>query len=169
MNPFTVFLPVYNEEEILVANTEKLLQYLDSLHEPYEVLIGSNGSVDATPQLGEALEKRYPQVRFFHMPEKGPGNAFRKAAELMEFGSLISLDMDLSVALHFVPEALKLLEHYDIVVGSKKLGIENRSLYRRLGSGLFIAYSKWLGLPFDDYSLGAKAYRKSVLDTYRDV
>jgi glycosyltransferase involved in cell wall biosynthesis len=169
MGPFTVFLPVYNEEEILVANTEKLLYFLDSLQTPYEVLIGSNGSEDATPRLGEALEQRYPQVRFFHLPEKGPGTAFRKAVELMRYGAIISLDMDLSVALQFVSDALQLLADYDIVVGSKKLGIENRSLYRRLGSGLFITYSKWLGLPFDDYSLGAKAYRKSIVETYRDV
>jgi hypothetical protein len=85
----------------------------------------------------------------------------------MRYECLISLDMDLAVALRFVPEALRLLEEYDIVIGSKKLGVENRSLYRRLGSDFFVAYSRMLGLPFDDYSLGAKAYRKSVLDAYR--
>jgi len=168
MSGFTVFLPVYNEEEIFVENSEKLLRYLDSLQIPYEVLIGSNGSVDATPRLGEELQKHCPTVRFFHLPVKGPGTALRTAIGLMGYDRLITLDMDLPVPLDFIPEAVKLLERYDIVIGSKKLGVDNRRFYRRLGSDLFIACAKrLLGLPYDDYSLGAKAYRKTVLERYK--
>ena len=42
--PFTVGVPVYNEEAILVPNTERLLSYLQSLGRDFEVIIGSNGS-----------------------------------------------------------------------------------------------------------------------------
>jgi glycosyltransferase involved in cell wall biosynthesis len=170
MQPFTVFLPVYNEEDILVANTEKLLHYLDSLKTPYEVVIGSNGSVDSTPRLGQTLKGKYPQLRFFHIPEKGPGAALREAINRVSHDCLITLDMDLPVPLDFIPRAVELLSDHDIVVGSKKLGVERRSPYRRVGSSLFIFCSKTLlGLPFDDYSLGAKAYRKSVLKRYEGL
>ena len=51
-NPgFTIFIPVYNEEELLVKNTVYLLTFLDSLKLPYEVILGSNGSMDGTVDL----------------------------------------------------------------------------------------------------------------------
>ena len=37
--PFTIGIPVYNEEAILVPNTERLLAFLDHLGPDYEVLI----------------------------------------------------------------------------------------------------------------------------------
>ena len=167
MMPFTVFLPVYNEEEILVPNMEKLLRYLDSLQTPYEVLIGSNGSDDATLHLGEALEKQYPHLRFFHIPEKGPGTALRKAIGMMSHDGLITLDMDLPVPLDFIPKAVELLDDHDIVVGSKKLGGRTSQPLPAVGEwSIYILLKMLLGLPFEDYSLGAKAYRKTVLKRY---
>lgn len=168
VQPYSLFLPVYNEEVLLVSHTEKLLQYLPRLKNPFEVLIGSNGSTDSTPRLGEELAARNPLVRFFHLPKKGPGAAFRRAIELMRYDQLVCMDMDLSTSLDFVPTSLDLLAHHDIVIGSKKMGVESRGPLRRWGSNLYIATSKLLmGLPFDDYSLGAKAYRKPVLERYR--
>jgi len=43
-NPFSVFIPVYNEEGILVSNTERLIFHLDRYGVDYEIIIGSNGS-----------------------------------------------------------------------------------------------------------------------------
>lgn len=170
MQPFSLFLPVYNEEELLRANTEQLLQYLPRLKIGFEIILGSNGSTDATPQLGCELAAQHPEVQFFHLPEKGPGSAFREALDRMRYDCLVCMDMDLSTALDFIPTSLDLLDHQDIVIGSKKTGVETRSPVRRWGSDLFIAVSKTLtGLPFDDYSLGAKAYRKVVLQRYREV
>jgi glycosyltransferase involved in cell wall biosynthesis len=161
-------LPVYNEEALLLTNTEKLLSYLGSLATPFEILIGSNGSNDRTVELGEELQGRYLQVRFFHLLQQGPGAAFRRAVELMRHDALICLDMDLPVPLDFIAESLKLLEENDVVIGAKKLGIENRSWLRRLGSDCYIACAHRLtGLPYNDYSLGAKAYRKEVLNRYK--
>lgn len=166
--PFSVFLPVYNEEQILAANTERLLAFLDSFGVAYDVVIGSNGSTDRTVQLGETLQQHHSNVRFFHLPASGPGAALRQALDLMRHELVVCLDMDLSSDLGFIAAALRLLKDHDIVLGSKKMGVESRSLIRRLGSDLFIFCSqRLLGLPFDDYSIGAKAYRKTVLQRYR--
>jgi glycosyltransferase involved in cell wall biosynthesis len=170
MPAFAVFLPVYNEEEILKPNMERLLAYLSGLGPDFEILIGSNGSTDGTVRLGEELARRDARVRFFSEPRRGPGAALRTAVGLMRHDLLICLDMDLSTDLGFVPEALRLLESSDVVIGSKCLGRDHRSFVRRLGSGLFIAASRLLlNLPFDDYSIGAKAYRKAVLERYLDA
>ena len=104
-------------------------------------------------------------MRFFSLAQKGPGRAFSHALTVFQGRSLITLDMDLSVDLQsFVPEALRLLEDgRDVVVGSKRQGRQERSAARILGSGMFIAAAKLLlGLPFEDYSLGAKAFSRRV-------
>ena len=160
MTPFTVGIPVYNEEAILVPNTERLIAFLDGLGREYEVLIGSNGSTDSTTALGADLSRRFRQVTFFHLPERGVGLAFREFVRRARQPLLVSVDMDLSIDMTFVPQALELLEMNDIVVGSKKMGNQQRSAFRKLGSDTFLRIAHvLLGLPFDDYSIAAKAYR----------
>jgi glycosyltransferase involved in cell wall biosynthesis len=160
MPQVSVFLPVYNEEAILRANAEALLAFLDGSGLDYEVIIGSNGSTDRTPQLGRQLQERHGRLMFFHLPQRGPGRAFAQVVEMAASPCLVTLDMDLSVSPDFVPRAVKLLEDHAVVVGSKKQGLEERSWTRVLGSALYIACARLLlGLPFRDYSIGAKGLR----------
>ena len=167
--PFVVGIPVYNEEAILVANTERLLAFLNGLGREYEVIIGSNGSTDSTTALGVDLGRRFANVTFFHLPEKGVGDAFREFLRRARHPFLVSVDMDLSVELEFIPRSLELLETHEIVVGSKKMGKQKRSTFRKLGSDTFLRIAHvLLGLPFDDYSIAAKAFRTDVCRRFVD-
>src|SRR5437667_124425 len=169
LTPFTVGIPVFNEEAIVVDNTERLLAFLDGLGREYEVIIGSNGSTDSTTALGVDLSRRFKPVTFFHIPERGVGLAFREFVSRARHPLLMSLDMDLSVDLSFVPTALDLLDTHDIVVGSKKLGKQRRSLFRRLASELFLsAVRLLLGIAYEDYSIAAKAFRVATLRRFID-
>jgi hypothetical protein len=50
------------------------------------------------------------------------------------------------------------------------MGHEERTVLRRLGSDLFILTAGiLLGLPFEDYSIGAKAYKRDLLLHYFDT
>ena len=170
MPQFSIFIPVYNEQAILVGNTHRLCTFLDGLGLSYEVIIGSNGSTDRTEELGWELSADLPQVRFFHLPLKGPGYAFAHALKIFRGRYLITLDMDMAVELEFVPQALELLTRYQVVVGSKRQGRQERSATRILGSGMFISAARiLLSLPFEDYSLGAKAFSRGVLKRFADA
>ncbi|HEX9757601.1 MAG TPA: glycosyltransferase family 2 protein [Nitrospiria bacterium] len=165
MDPYTVFIPVYNEEEILEKNTQKLMNFLEKLDTPYEIILGSNGSSDRTPEIGLMLQEKFPQVKFFHIEDKGPGSALKKGITLSSYHNIISVDMDLSVDLNFIKMANKLLSDFDLVVGSKRMGAQKRSLLRKVASASFIFCAMiLLGLSFDDYSLAAKAYKKKILE-----
>ena len=167
--PFTVGIPVLNEEAILVPNTERLLAFLDGIGREYEVIIGSNGSTDSTTALGVDLSRRFANVTFFHLPEKGVGLAFKEFVRRARHPYLVSVDMDLSVDLSFVKTAVDLLDTHDIVVGSKKMGNQERTLFRRLGSDSFLQATRLLlGLTYDDYSIAAKAFRVEVLRRFID-
>jgi len=169
VTPFTVGIPVFNEEAILVANTERLLAFLDGLGRDYEVIIGSNGSTDSTTTLGADLSRRFAHVSFFHLPERGVGLAFREFVRRARHPLLVSVDMDLSVDLAFVTTALDLLATHDIVVGSKKMGNQQRTWFRKLASDSFLRVVRLLlGLTYDDYSIAAKAFRVDVLRGFAD-
>jgi len=166
----TVGIPVYDEEEILESNTRVLLDCLRARGGRFEILIGSNGSTDQTVVIGEQLAARHPEVRFFHLPRPGVGTVFRRFMDLATHDVLVSMDMDLAVDLAFIDEAYRSLRSADIVVGSKSEGSQRRSLFRRFGSGLFVVLaSRLLGIDFDDFSIGAKAYRVSAIRPYASL
>lgn len=164
MPDYTVFIPVLDEEAILEANTLSLLAFLRALGREFELIIGSNGSSDRTPALGAELERNHPEVRFFHLDQKGPGRAFARAVGMAASDRVVTLDMDLSTNLDFVPRALGLLDEHAVVVGSKRQGRQERSLTRILGSGSYIFCARLLlGMPYQDYSIGSKGFRVELL------
>lgn len=160
----TVFIPVYNEEPILAENTRAVLKYVEAFGIPHEVIIGSNGSTDRTPEIGASLAAADPRVVFFHIKQRGPGRAFAEAIRRARYEYFLCLDADLSFEMQFVDNALRELAGHDAVVGSKMLGKQQRSPMRIVASKMFIYLTRLLfRLPFQDYSIGAKAYRTERL------
>jgi len=163
----TVFVPVYNEEALMASHTRRLLAYLDTLGRPYEILIGSNGSTDGTVRIAGELCHAYPRVRLFHLPEKGVGRAFKEGVRISRYDRIVTVDMDLSIHLGFIKEASRLLDQYDMVIGSKITGSQERAWIRRLASISFIRLAgSLLRIHFNDYSIAAKGYRKSLVERY---
>ncbi len=158
---FSILIPLYNEQESLIPNIGRLLRFLEQGGMKAEILLGSNGSTDATASIGRMLQEAFPgQIRFFHIDGRGlVGEVFVRAAEMASSPVLISIDADLPIDLEFITGALKLLGENDIIVGSKLSGSQERSFHRILASQFYIACARvLLGLPYDDYSIGAKAY-----------
>ena len=158
---FSIGIPVYNEESILVENTLRLGKYLKELGS-YEIIIVSNGSTDRSAELGRMLASENSEIRFYEIPQRDVAKAFQTMLQEAGCDFLITLDMDLSIDLKFIDRALTLLESHDLVVGSKKLGDQHRSWVRRWGSAVYIRCADiLLDLGVEDYSMGAKGYRIS--------
>lgn len=165
MDNITIVIPVYNEEDILVENSKKLIHFLDTLFFKYEVIIIDNGSTDETTRKGKELEREFSdKIRFLSTRQKGVGLAFKKAVEVSKYDKILSLDIDLSAELDFVPMCHELLDNYDIVIGSKKAGTQTRPLLRRVASSTFIFLTRvLLGLDITDYSISTKGYTKNKI------
>lgn len=141
-----------------------LMGYLNHLAVPFEVILGSNGSTDSTADIGGRLARTFQPVSFFHLNRRGAGLAFARALEQAKCGKFLCVDMDLSVELAFIDQALEALTDHDAVVGSKCVSTQKRPMYRILASEIFIALSKWLlKMPYRDYAIGAKAYRTNAI------
>lgn len=170
MPEFAIFIPVLDEAGLLRANCLRLVEHLEAISPNFELIIASNGSRDATPALGAELAAQEPRLRFFHLDQRGPGRALAQALDLVSAPKLITLDLDLSTDLGFVAQALDLLESHAVVVGSKQQGRQERVWWRVLGSGAYIFCARrFLGLPYQDYSLGAKGFRLDWLRGQRSA
>ncbi|MBF0530483.1 MAG: glycosyltransferase family 2 protein [Deltaproteobacteria bacterium] len=165
----SVIIPVLNEADILEANTRHLLEYLKTLSRPFEIIIVSNGSTDQTETIGRNLPITFKEVTFLALTIKGVGRAFAAGVHRARFSHMVSLDMDLSIDLDFIPRSLDLLREFQMVVGSKKMGSQRRTFVRKAGSTAFILTARaLLGLSFKDYSIAAKAYRREMVLKHLD-
>ena len=167
MKPFSIIVPVYNEEEILERNTEVLIDHANSLALPYEIIIVSNGSTDASRKIGLNLQKRFPQVKFFSLSKRGVGRAFKKGIMESRYDHIVFMDADLSADLAFVEKSNELLDKHVLVLGSKIKGLQHRGIVRKMGSFVFyLSVLALMGLKYVDYAPGAKAYRRDFLRKY---
>lgn len=166
--PLTFIIPAYNEEAILAANIDRLRAFLKECGiGEYELILVSNGSTDRTVEIARMCAMGRQDLHVIVLDRRGVGRAFKEAVHRARYDRLICLDLDLTIDLAFIRTAADLLGTADIVVGSKQTGTQRRSWVRRLASATFIACTRTLlGLRFTDYSIGAKAYRKGVIEPY---
>ena len=161
---FSVIIPVYNEEKVIVKNTEKILTFLNKMKIPFEIVLGNNGSTDRTEELGRCLEKKYKNIKFVSSNEKGVGIGIKEAILNSSYEKLVEMPMDLCIDLKFIPSCVELLDHYAIVIGSKKMGKQKRALWKIILSFGYIFLMRYMfGLEYVDYSVGGKGYKKSFI------
>ena len=169
MRGVSFFIPVYNEAEIMEANLTRLAAFCQGLDRPFEIIVGSNGSIDASPAIGLRLSQEMAELTFFHLESRGAGLAFQEGTRRARYPIILTQDMDLSVDLGFIPQALELMADYDLVIGSKRMGAQRRSTLRVVASGAYIFCARLLlGLDYQDYSLAAKAFDKKLVDHFAD-
>jgi glycosyltransferase involved in cell wall biosynthesis len=165
MSHYSVLVPVYNESEIIVEKISELMNYLDGENPDYEIIVCDNGSTDDTREATAKIGDN--RFRFFSIPERGVGRAFKEMVAQARNDKIISIDVDLSSDLSFIPECVKLLDEYDAVVGSKKKGEQERRWYRTFISDGYIRLVKMLlEIDYSDYSIGTKGWRKSRIEGY---
>jgi glycosyltransferase involved in cell wall biosynthesis len=158
----SIFIPVYNEEQILAETAQTLHKFLNDQNLEHEIVVVSNGSNDHTLEIGNELQVKFPWFKFFETGERGAGRAFALGVKEAKGEFLITVDADLSSGLDFIP--LKVLEHAEMVVGSKSLGQQKRSFIRVFASQLYISIAQTVfGLTVTDYSIGVKGFRRELL------
>jgi len=121
---FSVVIPLYNEEEILVDAVEELHGELTHRFagNDFEILLVENGSSDATPSLCAELDARYSGVRALHCPQPDYGAALKMGILEARGEYVVGDEIDLG-DISFYERALTLLQEEDLqmIVGSKAL------------------------------------------------
>jgi len=161
----SLVVPVHNEAARMWSNAVALRRHMKRIGEPFEMIIVENGSVDDTPIVAEALCTRFREIKCLTFPEASLGDALKLGIGAATGEKILYYPLDLSIGLDFIPKSIRLLEKYDLVVASKRLGEDHRSLLRRLTSITYHRLVRLLyGTQLSDTTC-AKAYRKSAVSS----
>lgn len=162
-----IMIPTYNEAK----NIEILINKILALNIDCIILVVDDNSPDGTGEIVDKLSKSNSQIRIIHRRGKrGRGIAGIEGmfyALNEDINCLVEMDADLSHDPSYIPEFLKEIENYDVVIGSRCIagGAEKgRSLIRQYISILAHAYLRLvLGFKVTDPSSGYRCFRKNVL------
>lgn len=165
-----ILLPVYNEEHVLEKSVTTLRKFLQDNVTDFNwiITIGDNASTDSTMAVAGDLEKRFDDVRVFHLGQKGRGRMVKYAWQKSEADILSYMDIDLSTDLNaFPPMVQAIMDGCDAAIGSRQYKGANvdRSFKREAISRGYIWILKLLlGFPFTDAQCGFKAVSKKLVN-----
>lgn len=116
----SVILPTYNERDNVVELVQAIHRHLESQHFRYEVVIVDDNSPDGTAGVVRAAFGDDPRVRLHvRTGERGLATALRYGAEHSDGEVLVFMDTDFNHDPAAIPQLIKFLEYYDVVIGSR--------------------------------------------------
>lgn len=162
----SIVIPIYNEEAILNAAVVDLIDRLDRMDWPYEVILAENGSKDRTIAIAEELSERFEGVSTFSSAKANYGAALKEGILRARGEFVICDEIDLCDT-DFYTRAMALLEtnEAELVVGSKAMrgASDERPFTRRLATHVINGMLRVsLGFKGTD-THGLKAFRRSSL------
>ena len=169
---YSIIIPAYNESERLAVSLPKVLDYLDRLGAPAEIVVVNDGSSDDTAEVVRRFARLHPEVRLVENPgNRGKGYSVRNGMLAATGDVLLFTDADLSSP---ITEAGKLFEAIeqgvDVAIGSRwlraELQTERQPWHRQLYGRLFnLALRITLGLNYRDTQCGFKAFTRAAAQT----
>lgn len=162
-----IVIPTYNEAD----NIELLVGGILAIKDNAELIIVDDNSPDGTGEIADRLSKIYPQIHVIHRNgARGRGLAgiegFKYALKL-DMPYIMEMDADFSHDQKYIPDFLKAIENYDVVIGSRYVGGGNdkRGFRRRIVSKLAGAYiRKALETRIKDPTSGYRCFKRNVLE-----
>ena len=162
----SVVIPVYNEQENLEALFTRLIQVMDRLGKPYEIVFTNDGSRDRSGQmLKEYHERRPKQVRVIDFNGNfGQHMAIMAAFERVRGDVIVTLDADLQNPPEEIPKLLAAIEAgHDVVGGYRK--DRQDTFFRKQASRIINGIrAKITNIRMRDQGCMLRAYRKNIID-----
>lgn len=163
-----VVIPTYNE----IKNIGLLIRSLMGINPSFSIVVIDDNSPDGTYREVKKLQEVYKNLYLIVRDRKrGLGSAYiegfryalRKGYEL-----ILQMDADSSHLPSYIPDMIKLMSEYDLVIGSRyipKGGVADWPLGRVLISRLANIFSQLLlRIPIHDLTSGFKCMKRSVLE-----
>lgn len=162
-----VIIPTFNEQENILNMIPEVLRQDEGLH----VLVVDDNSPDGTAATVKDLMKDNPRIHLLERERKmGLGTAYVagfKYAIANGFAHVFEMDADFSHDPNMLPEFLRTVKDYDLVLGSRYIrgvNVINWPMKRLLLSYFANQYTRIVtGLPVKDATGGFKCFRVEVL------
>ena len=163
----SIVVPVYNEEGNLPILIPKLMEVLDGLGKPYEMIFVDDGSTDRSREFLKEKASHYPQIHVLGF-RKNCGETAAGAAGLKEARGevVITIDADLQNDPMDIPRMLGYLRDYDMVTGWRQK--RDDSWVKRITSKIANAIRNRLsGETIRDSGCTFRAYKRECLQNLK--
>ena len=159
----SIVLATYNERENILDTIQSIFEYVK---DPVEVIVVDDDSEDETWKLVEKLnDPRAIVIR--RVDTRGLASAFNRGI-IESRGEIVGwMDADMCMPPSMLPDMIKKLDEYDIVVGSRYApgGQDDRAFLRVASSRLINGLAQVvLGFGIKDYDSGFVVLRRSVFN-----
>lgn len=163
----SIILPTYKEKDNIVELIQAIFASLEPNGLEYEVVVVDDNSPDGT---AEAVRRNFDgdgRVKLFvRTGERGLATAIRYGVEHSNGEIIVSMDTDFNHDPKILPQMIKFLEFYDIVIGSRFVmagGMEDR--FRQFSSLIYNYGIRLLfGTPVHDNLSGFFSIRRAELE-----
>ncbi|RKY86697.1 polyprenol monophosphomannose synthase [candidate division KSB1 bacterium] len=164
-----IIIPTYNERE----NIERIIDCIFSVDNNLNVLVVDDNSPDKTWEIVEKMVQKDSRVFLIRRKNKlGLGTAYIegfKFALKNNYDYIFEMDADFSHDPKEIPNFLKTVKDYDLVIGSRYIrgvNVVNWPLRRLILSYGANVYTRIItGLPIKDSTGGFKCFRRKVLES----
>jgi dolichol-phosphate mannosyltransferase len=160
----SLVIPAFNEEPNVEACYREVVQALEPLGEPFEVIVVDDGSTDRTPEILRALAARDPRLRLVRFRRNAGQTAALAAGFRAARGPVVvTMDADLQNDPRDIPALLAALESADAACGWR---VDRRDPWtKRIASRIANRVrSRMTGDGVHDTGCTLKAFRRSALD-----
>jgi len=164
-----VVVPTYNERENLQNLVGKIRQHAGGVH----VLVVDDNSPDGTGCMADELAAESDGTLFVlhRIKKEGLGRAYVagfQEALRRGYDIVLQMDADLSHDPAYLPDFLKKIENYDVVLGSRYvqgINVVNWDFKRLILSKTATKYVQFITrMPFSDITGGFKCWRGKTLE-----
>ena len=165
INNFSVVIPVFNEEEVVLESANKIYKICLEMNKPFEIIFSENGSTDNTVKLIETFIRDKDNCFMINNNFANYGLALKNGFESVKNDIVISFDIDY-FSKKFLEQALQLDENFVALVASKRLSEseDERTLIRKMATSVFVFILKLLFRTSLTDTHGMKAIRKDNIE-----
>lgn len=161
----SVVIPVYNEERWV----EGLIDRVQAVPMPKEIIIVNDRSTDGTPAILDRLQSKFDNIRVFHQEKNGgKGAALREGFKHCTGDVVVVQDADWEYDPAEYPKLVQpiLDDKADVVFGSRFIGEQHRVLYywhSLANHGLTWLSNIFTDLNLTDMETCYKVFRREVI------
>ncbi|MBE9211868.1 glycosyltransferase family 2 protein [Plectonema cf. radiosum LEGE 06105] len=165
--PFSIILPVYNEEDGINATLDRLQETLNIVDCTYEIIAVNDGSTDNSSKV---LNARTDITVIQHRRNRGYGAALKTGIRHAQYPLIVITDADGTYPNERIPELVALARQADMVVGARIGANVSYSTIRKIPKWFLVRFAQWMtGCKIPDLNSGLRVFRKSVVERFLKI
>lgn len=160
MKSVSFVLPCFNEEENIEYTLTELQNILSEIKCDYEVIVVDNNSTDNSIEIA----KKFNFVKIVYEPLKGYGAAIRKGIKSAKNDFICTFDLDSTYTLSSIPEMIKLIDNYNLIVGNRYYKENNNfPLINKIGASILSSIGRFFSkVNISDWHCGLRIFRRDI-------